>query len=79
MGLEAGVCVASFTDVVHTGITQLVLPALTRFIPARAERDLEHYIRNALLNVAHLPTSEGWEPESSYLTGSGVEPLNMRE
>ena len=23
-----------------------------------------------------LPTSEGWKPESSYLPGSGVEPLN---
>ena len=32
-------------------ITQFYLPP-TRFIPARAKQDLEHYIRNELLNVA---------------------------
>ena len=45
-------------------------------MPARAEQGLEHFIRNELVNVAtHLPTSEGWKPESSYLLESGVEPL----
>ena len=33
------------------GITQFYLPP-TRFIPARAEQDLEHYIRSELVNVA---------------------------
>ena len=33
------------------GITEFYLPP-TRFIPARAEQDLEHYIRNELVNVA---------------------------
>ena len=36
---------------VLNGITQFYLPP-TRLIPARAEQDLEHYIRNELLNVA---------------------------
>ena len=26
--------------------------------------------------VLILPTSEGWKPESSYMPGNGVEPLN---
>ena len=36
---------------VLNGITQFYLPP-TRFIPARAEQDLKHYIRNELLVVA---------------------------
>ena len=36
---------------VLNGITQFSL-LTTRFIPARAEQDLEHYVRNELLNVA---------------------------
>jgi hypothetical protein len=36
---------------VLNGITQFYLPP-TRFIPARAEPHLEHYIRNELLYVA---------------------------
>ena len=40
-------------------------------------QDLDYYIRNDLLDVAiDLPTSEGRKPKSSYLPGSGVEPLN---
>ena len=58
------------------GFTQFYLPP-TRFIPAREEQDLEHYVSNELVDVAtHLPTLEGWKPESSYLPGSGVDPLN---
>ena len=34
-----------------SGITQFYLPP-TRFIPARAGQDLEHFIRNELLDVA---------------------------
>jgi hypothetical protein len=55
------------------GITQFYLPPI-RFIPARAEQDLEHCIRNDLV-ASHLPTLEGWKPESSHLFGSGFEPL----
>ena len=36
---------------VLNGITQFYLPP-TRFIPERTEQDLEHYIRNELLDVA---------------------------
>ena len=36
---------------VLNGITQFYLPS-TRFISARAEQDLEHYIRYESLNVA---------------------------
>ena len=61
-----------------TGVQTCALPiSPTRVIPVRAEQDLEHYICNELVNVAtHSPTSEGWNPESSHLPGSGVEPLN---
>ena len=56
-------------------ITQFYLP-LKRFLPARAEQGLEHFIRNELVNVASHFTDLGrMEPESSYLPGSGVEPL----
>ena len=45
------------------GITQFYQPP-TRFIPARAEQDLEHYIRNVLVNVAthftNLGRMEAW-------------------
>ena len=61
------------------GITQFYQPP-TRFIPARAEQDLEQYIRNDLpTDAAHLQTSEGWNLESSYVPGIGVEPLNKHE
>ena len=36
---------------VLNGITQFYLPP-TRFTPARAEQDLENYIRNESVNVA---------------------------
>ena len=49
--------------------SQLYLPP-TRFIPARAEQDLERYIRNELLNVAahftDLGRMKGWKLETSY-------------
>ena len=38
-------------DQTGSGKTQFYLPP-TRFIPARAEQDLEHYIHNKLVNVA---------------------------
>ena len=40
------------------GIIQLCLPP-TRFIPARAEQGLEHFIRNELVNVASHFTDLG--------------------
>ena len=62
------------------GITQFYLPLPpTRFIPAKAEHDLEHYTRNELLNVAAHFTELGRKPESSYVPGSGIEPLSMHE
>ena len=48
---------------VLNGITQSHLPP-TRFIPASAEQDLAHYIRNKLVNVANdftdLGRMEAW-------------------
>ena len=50
------------------GFTQFYLPP-TRFIPARAEQDLEHYIRNELVNVANyftdLGRKEAWDKLSA--------------
>ena len=43
---------------VLNGITQFYLPS-TRFIPARVEQYLEHYIRNELVNVATHITDIG--------------------
>ena len=41
------------------GITRFYLP-LTRFIPARAERGLENFIRNEFVDLLPiLPTLEG--------------------
>ena len=39
---------------VHNGITEFYRPP-TRFIPEKGKKDLEHYTRNELLNIAaHL-------------------------
>ena len=46
----------------------------TRFIPARAEQDLEHYIHNELVNVI-LPTSEDGSLSQAICPGV-VETLN---
>ena len=56
-----------------------VLPA-TQWNPhVWAEQGLEHFIRNELVHVAsHLPTLEGWKPESNYLPGSGSELAEVR-
>ena len=67
---------------VLNGITQFYLPP-TRFIPTRAEQDLEHYIRNELLYVAaHFadlerkeasvePSVPGFEPRISVTMREG--------
>ena len=62
---------------VLNGITQFYLPN-THFIPARAKLDLEHYIRNELLNVAaDLPTPTRWKPESSCVPGKKTVKLRI--
>ena len=63
------------------GITQFYLPS-TRFIPVRAEQDLEHYIRNELLDVdAHftdLERMEAWV--ELYVPGSELRnSITLRE
>jgi hypothetical protein len=61
---------------VLNGITQFHLPP-TRFEVTREEQDLEHYIRNELVNVAtYFTDHRTMEAESSYLFGRGVELLN---
>ena len=61
--------------------SQFYLPP-TRFIPERAEQDLDHYTRSDLLNVAAHFTNPGSmeaRVQSSYLPGSGVDLLNVHE
>ena len=81
--MNTGTCYSAFTVTRHSrstqacfvlnSITQFYLPT-TRFIPAKAEQDQEHYICNELLNVAaHFTDPERMEA-GVELSVPGFEP-----
>ena len=61
---------------VLNGITQFYLPP-RHFIPARAEQDLEHYIRNELLDVAAHFTDRKRMEAWVKLVCPGIDTQNM--
>ena len=61
---------------VLNGITQFYLPPHILYPTGQSKTWKIISATNYLMLLLILPTLKGWKPESSYPSGSGVEPLN---